>query len=114
MFVCCECCVLSGKGLCDGLMTRPEESYRETSKTMRLKPVTWLWKIQTKWVVTPRKQTTKKHQSKENHHKELHNLTSSLEAHRNSISSVPFFGRKIRNLIYKLCLRRHRSHTWQP
>jgi hypothetical protein len=26
MFVCCECCVLSG--LCDELITRPEESYR--------------------------------------------------------------------------------------
>jgi len=23
MFVCCECCVLSGRGLCDGLVTRP-------------------------------------------------------------------------------------------
>jgi len=48
MFVCCECCVLSGKGLCDGLITRPEESYRmwrvvvcehETSKTRRLSPL---------------------------------------------------------------------------
>jgi len=28
MFVCCECCVLSGRRLCDGLITRPEESYR--------------------------------------------------------------------------------------
>jgi len=28
MFVCCECCVLSGRGFCDGLITRPEESYR--------------------------------------------------------------------------------------
>jgi len=26
MFVCCECCVLSGRGLCDELITRPEES----------------------------------------------------------------------------------------
>jgi hypothetical protein len=23
--VCCECCVLSGRGLCDGLITRPTE-----------------------------------------------------------------------------------------
>ena len=30
MFVCCECCVLSGSGLCDELIIRPEESY-------------WLW-----------------------------------------------------------------------
>ena len=28
MFVYCECYVLSGRGLCDGLVTRPEESYR--------------------------------------------------------------------------------------
>ena len=26
MFVCCECCVLSGRGICDELITRPEES----------------------------------------------------------------------------------------
>jgi len=45
MFVCCKCCVLSGRVLCDGLITRPGESYRlwcivcdqETSKTRRLK-----------------------------------------------------------------------------
>jgi len=51
MFVCCECCVLLGTGLCDGLNTRAEESYRlscvvvcdqETSKTRRLKPATGL------------------------------------------------------------------------
>ena len=28
MDVCCECCVLSGRGLCGELITRPEESYR--------------------------------------------------------------------------------------
>jgi len=28
MFVCCEYCVLSGRGLCNELITRPEESYR--------------------------------------------------------------------------------------
>jgi len=28
MFVCCECCVLSGRGLCGELITRPEEYYR--------------------------------------------------------------------------------------
>jgi len=57
MFVCCECCVLSGRGLCDGLIIRPEESYRlwrvivcdlETSKMRRLKPATGLWIIQLK------------------------------------------------------------------
>jgi len=66
MFVCCGCCVLSGRGLCDGLITRPKESYRlwrvvvcdqETSKTRWLKPATGLWKTQPQWVVTPGKQT---------------------------------------------------------
>jgi len=28
MPVCCECCVLSGRGLCDELVTRPEGPYR--------------------------------------------------------------------------------------
>ena len=28
IFVCCECRVLSGRGLCDELITRPEESNR--------------------------------------------------------------------------------------
>ena len=28
MFVCCECSVLSGRGICDELITRPEESHR--------------------------------------------------------------------------------------
>jgi hypothetical protein len=65
MFVCCECCVLSDRGLGDGLITRPEESHRlwcvvvcdqETSKTRRLKPATGMWKIQPRWVVTPGKQ----------------------------------------------------------
>jgi hypothetical protein len=28
LFVCCECHVLSGRGLCDELIARPEESYR--------------------------------------------------------------------------------------
>jgi len=28
MEICCECCVLSGRTLCDELITHPEESYR--------------------------------------------------------------------------------------
>jgi len=28
MAVCCECCVLSDRVLCDQMITRPEESYR--------------------------------------------------------------------------------------
>jgi hypothetical protein len=46
MFVCYECCVLSGRGLCDVLTTRPEESYR-------------LWCVvvcnpETSWIKRPR------------------------------------------------------------
>jgi hypothetical protein len=66
MFVCCECCVLSGRGLCDELITRPEESYRlwcvvcdlETSRMRRPWPAlgcsateknnpTWHWRGKT-------------------------------------------------------------------
>jgi hypothetical protein len=44
--------VLLGRGLWDGLITRPEESYRlwcvvcdlESSRMRRLKPATGLWK----------------------------------------------------------------------
>ena len=28
MFICCDCCVLSDRGFGEGLITRPEESYR--------------------------------------------------------------------------------------
>ena len=71
MSVCCECCVLSGRGLCDGSITRPEESYRlwrvvvcdlETSKMRRLNPATGLWKIQPKGCNT-KKKTNKLHWS---------------------------------------------------
>jgi hypothetical protein len=65
MFVCCECCVVSGRGLCDGLITRPEESYRlwrvvvcdqETSKNENAKARYRAVKIQPQWVVTVGKQ----------------------------------------------------------
>ena len=54
--------MLSGKGLCDGLITRPGESYQlwrvvlcdqETSNTRRLPGC----ENQPQWVVTPGKQT---------------------------------------------------------
>jgi hypothetical protein len=67
MFICCECCVLSGS-LCDGLITRPEEPYRlwrlvvcdqETSKNEEAKARNWAVKNATQRVVTPGKQTKK-------------------------------------------------------
>ena len=66
MFVCCECCVLTGRGLCNGLITRPGETYRlwrvvvcdqETSKNEEAKARYRAVKIQPQWVVTPEKQT---------------------------------------------------------
>ena len=44
----CECCVLSGKGLCVGLVTRPEESYR-----MSWCAWVWLWNLDNKDRVGP-------------------------------------------------------------
>jgi len=40
MSVCFECCVLSGRGLCDGLITRPEESYRVCMSVIRRNGIT--------------------------------------------------------------------------
>jgi hypothetical protein len=45
MSVCCECCVLSDRGLCDELLICPEESY-------------WLWcvvvcDLETSWIRRP-------------------------------------------------------------
>jgi hypothetical protein len=66
MFVCCECCVLPGRGLCDGLITRPEESYRmwrvvvcdqENLENEEAEAHYWDVKIQPQRVVTPGKQT---------------------------------------------------------
>jgi hypothetical protein len=42
MSVCCKCCVLSGRGLCDELIPRPEESYR-------------LWCVSNVVIVKPRR-----------------------------------------------------------
>jgi hypothetical protein len=60
--------VLSGRGLCDGLIDRPEESYRlwrvvvfdqETSENEEAKADYRAVKIQPQWVVTAGKQTDK-------------------------------------------------------
>jgi len=65
MFVCGECFVLSGRGLCDELITRPGDSYRlwcvglcdlETSRMRRSCPVLGLSSIGSK----NEKQFTKK------------------------------------------------------
>jgi hypothetical protein len=57
--------VLSGRGLCDGLITRPGESYRlwrvvvwsRNLENEEAKARCWAVKIQPQWVVTPGKQS---------------------------------------------------------
>jgi hypothetical protein len=44
----CECCVLSGRGLCYGLITRPEESYRVWCVWV------WSWSLDNEEVNGPR------------------------------------------------------------
>jgi hypothetical protein len=42
--VSCECCLLSGRGLCVGLITRPEESYRVVSECdCEASVMRWSW-----------------------------------------------------------------------
>ena len=75
MFVCCECCVLSGRGLCDGLITRPEES-------SRLWCVVCVCDLETSWMrrpwptgggaVVPNKKTTKYRQTDRQLHSQRH------------------------------------------
>jgi hypothetical protein len=71
MDVCRKFCVLSGRGLCDGLIIHPEESYRlwrvvvcdeETSKNEEPKARYRAVKIQPQWVVTPGKQQQQQQQ----------------------------------------------------
>ena len=40
-FLCCECCVLWGRGLCDKLITRPEESYRMCCVVLCNPEISW-------------------------------------------------------------------------
>ena len=45
IFVSCECCLLSGRGLCDELITRSEESYRRWC--------VFVCDIETSWLMRP-------------------------------------------------------------
>jgi hypothetical protein len=65
MFVRCECCVLSGRGLCNGLITHPEKSYQmwqvivcdQETSNQEAKARYGAVENTIKRVVTPRKQT---------------------------------------------------------
>ena len=65
MFVCCECCVLSGRGLCDELIAHPEEYY-------------WLWcvvcDLETSWMRRPWPAGGLLHQKKRRKKKIYHHM----------------------------------------
>ena len=48
MSVCCKCCMLSGRGLCDELITHPEASYRQWCVVVSDLETSWMrrpWSI---------------------------------------------------------------------
>jgi len=55
--VCCECCVLSGRGLCDWLITRPEESYRLYCVVVCDLEISWMRRPWPNWGLSRQKQT---------------------------------------------------------
>jgi len=59
MFVSCECYVLSGRGLCDELITRPEESYRLWCDVVCN---LWTSRMRRSWPALGRSATEKKYQ----------------------------------------------------
>jgi len=61
MDVCCGCCVLSGTGLCDELITRPEESYRLWCADMCDLETSRMWRP---WTVLGRSATGKERKKK--------------------------------------------------
>jgi hypothetical protein len=83
MFVCCECCVLSGRGLCEGLITRPEESYR-------------LW-----CVVVGDQETSKKEEAKARYRAVANTTTMGCNARKtNKQTNIKFFS-PTQPLLYK-------------
>jgi len=57
MFVCCECFVLPGRGLCEGLITRPEKSYRLWCVVLCGPETSWMRGPWPHWGLSRTKQT---------------------------------------------------------
>jgi hypothetical protein len=55
MYVCCECCVFSGRRLCDELITHPEESYRLWCVVMCDLETSWMRRPWPTGAVAPKK-----------------------------------------------------------
>jgi hypothetical protein len=61
MFVCCMCCVLSGRGLCNELITRPEVSYRMWRVVVCDQETSWKrGGLSPRWAADPEKIINKK------------------------------------------------------
>jgi hypothetical protein len=58
MSVCCECCVLSGRGLCDGLVPRPKESYRVWCVSSMIVKPRKMRRPRPQWAVEPLKKNS--------------------------------------------------------
>ena len=91
MFVCCDCCVLSGRGLCDELITRPEESYRLCGaslcviKKSRMRggysPARSLQNTNPQWVVAPVGKKDNMFRSTGDHHQVYNELKMQRAIH---------------------------------
>jgi hypothetical protein len=57
MDVCLLCFMLSGRGLCDALITRPEESYRLWCVAVRDLETSWMTRLWPLWVAAPQEKT---------------------------------------------------------
>jgi len=81
MSVCCKCCVLSGRGPCDELITRPEESYRLWCVFVCDLETSWMGRLWPTWGLLRQK---KKNQSLTEHndvwrHKDYHSKQGESE-----------------------------------
>jgi len=97
MFVCCECCVLSGRGLCDGLITCPEESYQ-------------LWcvfvcDLETSWMRRPWPDGSRRAKNKQNAKQETFQASAAMSmrsAWRLKIGPIRCSETSVRNYHYTL------------
>jgi len=58
MSVCCECCLLSGSGLCYELITHPEDSYKLWCVVVCDIETYELGGHESRWAATPQKDMT--------------------------------------------------------
>jgi hypothetical protein len=82
MFLCCECCVLSGRGLCDELITRPEESYQLWCITVCDLETSWMRRPWPSGGLSRQKQTNKQtHSMQHGWMKTLYNINTHKQMH---------------------------------